>query len=280
MHALIIEDSMSVRRIIKGILMSELGFESVTEAENGQLGLDELTRSCFGYDLVVLDWYMPIMDGIDALLNIRERNKSIPVIICTSAGDKESIINAVTAGANEYIIKPFNAMALENKVNKVLGIYQEQRKNISSNTILIADDSAIIRSAMRKSIEQDPSFDIIVEACDGVEALNLFKSQQFKLVILDWQMPNLDGIDALKEMRIINKTTPIIMVTGNSSSEHMVEAFDAGATNFIPKPFTKDQLLNTLHLSMVTTESAPNISKNNSTFDLDTSSPLTNRYKQ
>ncbi|MGL1904119.1 MAG: response regulator [Fibrobacterales bacterium] len=270
MRALIIDDSLAVRKIIKGILIKDLGFEAVTDAENGQLGLDELVKSNFSYDVIILDWHMPVMDGIETLMYIREQNKLIPVIICTSAGDKESIINAITAGANEYLFKPFDASGLESKVNKVISNYQQQLKNISNNSVLIADDLPLARVTIRKIIEKDQSFDTIVEASDGAEALKLFKSQQFNLVILDWRMPKLNGIETLKEMRSINPTVPIIMVTGKSTHEHMVEAFDAGASNFLPKPFTKDQLLNSLHLSMVTSEPQPNNKEDKDDgFDLD-----------
>ncbi|MGL1937014.1 MAG: response regulator [Fibrobacterales bacterium] len=270
MRALIIDDSLTVRKLIKSILINDLGFNSVTDAENGKEGLEVLLKDNFSYDVIILDWYMPIMDGIETLMHIREHNKLIPVIICTSAGDKESIINAITAGANEYLIKPFDASGLEAKVNKVLSNYHEKLKTTKNSSVLIADDSALIRATIRKAINADHSFDKITEACDGAEALKLFKAQQFALVILDWQMPKLDGIDVLREMRIINATVPIIMVTGNSSHEHMVEAFDAGASNFLPKPFTKDELLNTLHLSMVTSEIQPNkIEEEDDEFDLD-----------
>jgi len=239
--ALIVDDSLTVRKIVQGILLGSCGFAEVVQKENGKVGLDEILKN--PYDIIILDWYMPELDGIDVLLQLRSADILTPVIICTSAGDLESIVNGITAGANEYIVKPFEPATLQSKTEKVLLDYSLRLKKALEKRVLIVDDSAIIRAIIEKTIVKDGRIQHVVTADDGDVALDLFFKQKFDLVLLDWQMPRMDGIAVLKEIRKVDKHTPVIMATGNSKVDQIVEAFDAGASNFIPKPYTPEDLL-------------------------------------
>lgn len=243
MKALIIDDSSSIRRIFQGILLGSCGFSEVVQTVNGEDGLKELLHHHSEYHVVILDWFMPVMDGIEVLLALRDAKISIPVIICTSAHDKESIINAITAGANEYLIKPFEAGIMQAKVKKVLDEYNARINTCKHNRILIIDDSLIIREAIKRVLlKHDPTIDVVF-AEDGAAALVVFAQQHFDVILLDWQMPKMDGIDVLKEIRKTDKHIPVIMITGRSKIDDMVAAFDAGASNFITKPFKNEDLL-------------------------------------
>jgi two-component system chemotaxis response regulator CheY len=118
LDVLVVDDAATMRRIVKGLL-HELGFRNIREAENGSTALEELTRK--KADLVVADWNMPVMTGIDMLRAIRadEALKSIPVLMVTAEAKKENIVAALQAGVNNYIVKPFNAKTLEEKLNKI-----------------------------------------------------------------------------------------------------------------------------------------------------------------
>jgi len=118
MDVLIVDDASAMRRIVRGLL-KELGFKNMREAENGQLALDELTNK--KADLVVCDWNMPVMTGIDLLRAIRadENLKTIPVLMVTAEAKQENIVEAVQAGVSNYIVKPFNAATLLEKLNKI-----------------------------------------------------------------------------------------------------------------------------------------------------------------
>jgi two-component system chemotaxis response regulator CheY len=89
------------------------------EAENGQMALDELKKK--KADFVVSDWNMPVMTGIDLLKAIRadENLKSTPVLMVTAEAKQENIVEAVQAGVSNYIVKPFNAATLQEKLNKI-----------------------------------------------------------------------------------------------------------------------------------------------------------------
>ena len=118
MDVLIVDDAVAMRRIVRGLL-KELGFKHMREAENGQLALDALKKK--KADFVVSDWNMPVMTGIDLLRAIRadETLKSTPVLMVTSEAKQENIVAAVQAGVSNYIVKPFNAATLQEKLNKI-----------------------------------------------------------------------------------------------------------------------------------------------------------------
>ncbi|MBK7353560.1 MAG: response regulator [Nitrosomonas sp.] len=101
-------------------LLRELGFLNVEEAEDGAAALRKLRESNF--DFVVSDWNMPNMDGLTMLQSVRadQELKQIPVLMVTAEAKKENIIAAAQAGANGYIVKPFTAATLDEKLNKIL----------------------------------------------------------------------------------------------------------------------------------------------------------------
>jgi two-component system, chemotaxis family, chemotaxis protein CheY len=118
MDVLIVDDAATMRRIVKGLL-HELGFKNMREAVDGSAALEELKRK--KADLVVSDWNMPVMTGIDLLKAIRADGdlKAIPVLMVTAEAKKENIVEALKAGVSNYIVKPFNAKTLEEKLNKI-----------------------------------------------------------------------------------------------------------------------------------------------------------------
>lgn len=115
---LIVDDFPTMRRIVRSLL-KELGFTNVEEAEDGQEGLAKLKTGAF--EFVVTDWNMPNLDGLEMLKRIRadEALKHLPVLMVTAEAKKENIIAAAQAGASGYVVKPFTAATLEEKLNKI-----------------------------------------------------------------------------------------------------------------------------------------------------------------
>ncbi len=107
--------------------------------------------------------------------------------------------------------------------------------------ILVVDDSAVMRKIIKKALQEGKYSDSIVsEAADGMEALKVFNPRATDLVLSDWNMPNLAGIDFVKKIREIRtrKKVVVIMVTTEGSTGKMEEAMDNGVDNYIVKPFT------------------------------------------
>ena len=115
---LVVDDFSTMRRIVRNLL-KELGFSNVDEAEDGAVALQKLNSAPF--DFVVTDWNMPNMDGLALLQAIRRspQLKHLPVLMVTAEAKREQIIEAAQSGVNGYIIKPFTAQTLEEKLGKI-----------------------------------------------------------------------------------------------------------------------------------------------------------------
>ena len=118
MRFLVVDDFNTMRRIVRNLL-KELGFNNVEEAEDGVDALTKLRAG--GFDCVVSDWNMPNMDGLELLQTIRADAalSKLPVLMVTAEAKKENIIAAAQAGASGYVVKPFTAATLEEKLGKI-----------------------------------------------------------------------------------------------------------------------------------------------------------------
>jgi len=118
MKILVVDDFATMRSIIKNIL-KQLGFTDIDEAEDGAVALAKIQNARFG--LVITDWNMPSVGGLDLLRFIRSNPvlKDIPVLMVTAEATKENVVLAVKEGVSGYIVKPFNAQTLKEKLDKV-----------------------------------------------------------------------------------------------------------------------------------------------------------------
>jgi two-component system, chemotaxis family, chemotaxis protein CheY len=118
MKFLVVDDFSTMRRIVRNLL-KDLEFTNVEEAEDGVIALQKLKEG--GFDFVVSDWNMPNMDGLTLLQNIRADAalKHLPVLMVTAEAKKENIVAAAQAGANGYVVKPFTAGTLSEKLEKI-----------------------------------------------------------------------------------------------------------------------------------------------------------------
>lgn len=120
---LVIDDSVTMRRIIKNTLQ-KLGFQNFLEAGNGAEAFDVLAKVEGKVDLILLDWNMPEMDGLEFLKTIKSSDeyKTLPILMITTEAAKEDILTALKHGVNNYIVKPFTPDTLKAKVFKLLGL--------------------------------------------------------------------------------------------------------------------------------------------------------------
>ncbi|MCW8855508.1 MAG: chemotaxis response regulator CheY [Gammaproteobacteria bacterium] len=118
MKILIVDDFSTMRRIIKNLLR-DLGFNNTDEADDGNTGLPKLQTGNF--DFLVTDWNMPGMTGIELLQAVRAdpKLKNLPVLMVTAEAKKEQIVMAAQAGVNGYVVKPFTAQTLKEKIDKI-----------------------------------------------------------------------------------------------------------------------------------------------------------------
>ncbi|MEA3359341.1 MAG: chemotaxis response regulator CheY [Thermodesulfobacteriota bacterium] len=120
MKVLIVDDFATMRRIVKNILR-QLGFTDISEADDGKTALQALKKEKF--DLILSDWNMPEMPGIELLKAVRSDDelKDIPFLMVTAEADKGNIVEAVKLGVSNYVVKPFTAETISEKLEKIFG---------------------------------------------------------------------------------------------------------------------------------------------------------------
>ncbi len=118
MKVLMVDDFATMRKIVRNIL-KQIGFEDISEAEDGNAALRVIKNEKVG--LVVTDWNMPNMSGLDLLREIRQdpQTSSLPVLMVTAEGLKENVMEAVKAGVSNYVVKPFTAEVLQEKIETI-----------------------------------------------------------------------------------------------------------------------------------------------------------------
>lgn len=120
MKVMIVDDFATMRRILRNIL-KQIGFKNIIEADDGKNALKELKKE--KVDLIMCDWNMPEMPGIELLKNVRSDDelKDIPFVMVTAEAQKDNIVEAVKSGVSNYVVKPFTAETITEKLNKVFG---------------------------------------------------------------------------------------------------------------------------------------------------------------
>ncbi len=123
MRILIVDDFSTMRRIVKNLLR-DLGFNNTAEADDGQTALPMLQTGKF--DFLVTDWNMPGMDGLSLLRTVRadEKLSNMPVLMVTAEAKRDQIVIAADAGVNGYVVKPFTAVTLKEKIEKIFARLQ------------------------------------------------------------------------------------------------------------------------------------------------------------
>ncbi len=116
---LIVDDFATMRRILKNIL-KQLGFKNLVEADDGTTAWEVLEGQSI--DLIISDWNMPKMTGLELLKKVRETDslKGVPFLMVTAEAQKQNVIEAVQAGVSNYVVKPFTAEAISDKLEKIL----------------------------------------------------------------------------------------------------------------------------------------------------------------
>jgi two-component system chemotaxis response regulator CheY len=119
MKALVVDDSEVMRKVLVGAL-ARADITDVEQASDGKEAVEKVAAG--NYDLVLMDWYMPNMLGIDAVRKIRGSGNKVPIIMVTTEAEKSRVIEALKAGANNYIIKPFEPSAIVAKIKDMLDL--------------------------------------------------------------------------------------------------------------------------------------------------------------
>ncbi len=242
---LVVDDSLAMRRVMRNIL-EEMGIPSgaVIEARDGAEALQYLAEHVGKVQLVLADWIMPVVDGLELLRRMKraEEMRGIPVIMVTCQSQTDLVVQAIREGARNYITKPFRSETLQRKVQDALGA--EFRADAARRTlsVLVVDDSETMRKLVISALREIPGIEAkTLEAADGVEAIGLLNRtpDPVHLVIADWEMPNMDGLELLRQLKVSKRYqgVPVMIVTSVSRHERAQEAIRSGACAYLIKPF-------------------------------------------
>jgi CheY-like chemotaxis protein len=263
MRVLVIDDNVTSREILMGMLES-LSFE-VSLAVSGEEGLKELEDASGKrpYDLVLMDWKMPGMNGIEASRRIRNHPglAKIPTIIMVTAYGREEIMRqADQLGLEGFLIKPVSPSVLFNTIMQAFSLEApesvrpsvpadraaEKIQDIRGAWILLVEDNEINQQVARELLE-GVGLPVTI-ATNGDEAVRAVKEKDFEAVLMDVQMPVMDGYQATRVIRKDEryKDLPIIAMTAHAMTGDEEKCLEAGMNDYVSKPIDPEKLFSTL----------------------------------
>jgi CheY-like chemotaxis protein len=262
MSALVIDDDPIALEHAE-IVLSQVGIGCET-AESGWEGVDKV-RLRHGrrddYNLVIIDWKMPEMDGLETTRQIRKIvGNNTPVIILTSFNWDEIADEAHEAGVDTFVPKPLFASTVMDEFAEVFRskneALAERTADLKGRRVLLAEDVAVNAEIMimvlsMREIEADL-------AENGKEAVNLFESHEagyYDAILMDMRMPEMDGLEATRTIRSLQrddaKTIPIIALTANAFDEDVQQSMQAGLNAHLSKPVEPETLFKTLEKMII-----------------------------
>ncbi len=254
---LLVEDNYISQKVAKTALERE-GYERIEIAENGKVAVEMFSEK--EYQIVLMDIRMPVMDGLEATEKMRAIEKQHPERTPTSIvaftayaieGDRERFI---LAGMDDYIAKPFQPEELIRVIDKYASRLRfRQQKSLR---ILLAEDNKINQKVASKTLE---SFGHKVEVVEnGLQAVEKVMANDYDLVLMDLEMPEMDGIEATRKIRQYEKSeqergadrkrVKIVALTAHSTVEDKNRCLDAGMDDYISKPFRQAEIARALSI--------------------------------
>jgi two-component system, sensor histidine kinase and response regulator len=261
--ALVVDDNSTSREIFQGMLES-FSFD-VTLAASGEEGLEEIGKSVGGrpYDLVVMDWKMPGIDGIEASKRIKHDSRldRVPAIVLVTAYGREEVVwQAEAAGLDGFLIKPVSPSVMFDTIMQAMAkdapreLRPVDRKE-QALTMLKGLEGALVLLVEDNEINQQVAMEILADAGvivslanNGQEAVDAVNTNRFDAVLMDVQMPVMDGYTATRTIRRNPRfrDLPIIAMTAHAMAGDQEKSTAAGMNDHVTKPINPEQLFATL----------------------------------
>ena len=233
-NILIVEDS----RVINNTLTSRLRAKDFSCYQSYDIAQAREILQNNEITLVILDLHLPDGEGEDLIDEIKEANKETKIVVFTSENDLLRRDELFRLGILDYLLKGKNANLIVKEIENIIASMQ-----INPNyTLLIVDDSRVIRKMMHKILFSCGY--TIIEAKNGAEAIQKIAETEVDLMLLDMQMPDMTGLDALKQIKRNEKNfnLPVFMISSTLDIEAMRDAYKAGVLDYFKKPFSPEEL--------------------------------------
>ena len=257
LRALVVDDNPTTREVF-GSMLESLRFD-VSLADSGERALDCLATANPPFDLLLLDWRLPGIDGIEAVREIRRRGIRMPAtLMVTAFGGEDLMRTAQAAGIDVFLHKPVSPSTLFDAAMRALdrapaprgeALPPPPREPIGLRTearILLVEDNEINRLVASELLAGLGL--AATMAGSGIEALDIARQQAFDLVLMDIQMPGLDGIETTHRLRQLASfaRTPVVALTAHAMLGDRQRFLDAGMDDYLAKPIEEAELLRVL----------------------------------
>lgn len=246
---LIVDDSASMRATLRAFL-EDAGIEVIGQLPSGQQLMQTIAQS--PPDIVCLDYNLPEINGLELLKSIVAEHPHVAVVMITGEKDPNIYSAAADIGAAGFIRKPFSPDKIAKEIKHIIQTKHliaatgvpakaaDAAETVTEFTVkktaVIADDSKTMR-ALLTVILSNQNIDVQAEATNGTQAVELVAQHQPDIACLDIDMPAMNGLDALRDIRQKSPNTKVLMITGISKREIVIEAVKRGASGFVVKPF-------------------------------------------
>lgn len=268
--ALIVDDNENNSLILEEYL--KIHGVNVVSCSSGPAALD-LLKTNKTIELAIIDYQMPLMNGLETISNIRDKIKltseQLPIILMYSSLDDHTLRNSnLLEKIQQKISKPvkFNQLTEaikkifdnDDKINQGCDVVAESKLSSLSEEefiILIAEDNILNKMLIKKLISNLLVNAVVIEVENGREAIKAVENNRIDLVLMDVQMPDMDGLEATEAIRRIEKKmkkhTPIIALTAGALKEEIEKCFKAGMDEYVPKPIRVESLKKVLKLYLL-----------------------------
>ncbi len=260
---LIVDDNEANRVILQHML----AYKNI-EAKLAANGMEALQILLAGehFDVILMDYHMPVISGVETIEKIKElfiqKNETSPLVILHTSSEEHDIINSFRQDENSYfLLKPIKSKELYQTLKRavqhnikeipVAAVAQQKMENYvfpQGLHILLVDDNPVnmvLNNKMMKSLIPDAE---LTESVNGLEALEQCRNKHFSVILMDVQMPVMDGIEATKQIRLLPgyENIPIIGVTAGTITGEKEKCILSGMNDFLPKPLRQSELLEML----------------------------------
>jgi len=262
-RVLVVDDN-EMSRVVLGDMLTGMTF-AVKDVASGKVALEEIHSAADAgqpYDVILLDWRMPGMDGIEAARAIRELPISpLPhMVMVTAYGREEVLKEAALAGLEDVLIKPVSASTMFDTLVQILGGKRDDKgdedqpatpaidnlNTIKGSSILLVEDNEF-NQQIASELLTDAGFKVDV-AENGQESIKMLNQRTYDIVLMDMQMPVMDGVTATREIRKDGRFTdlPIVAMTANVMEADIQKCREAGMWDHVGKPIDPDELFGKL----------------------------------
>ncbi|WP_240141070.1 response regulator [Sphingobacterium bovisgrunnientis] len=264
-RVLIVDDNQSNRTILKHMLE----YKNITcvTADNGIEAIQLLINGEF-FDTILMDYHMPILSGLETIDKIKEifkhNNRTVPLVVLHTSSEEHDVISAFRKNENSHcLLKPIKSDELYRILAKTYqSVKTKREEDFSINrglsifeqpiNVLLADDNPVNRALNHKMLEMLVPGARLLQVSDGKQAVEACEKEIFQLILMDVQMPLMDGYDATRHIRLLPgyQNIPIIAVSAGNISGEMERCVRAGMNDFLSKPFTSKDMLKVLQANI------------------------------